>query len=144
MKASNHLATGLTLLIMLAAAIAYDHFCLKPHGNFGAVLLFLVMFGPISFLLWLKENLRDCNARALLRFCLKGMLGAVCVGAAFAGLGLLSNSVFPQGRNIKADVFGIMMTFLVVGGLIPVFVVLTFLRLGIKTLIEKLFARPGS
>jgi FtsH-binding integral membrane protein len=138
MKASNYLATGLTLLIMLAAAIAYDRFYLKPHGSFSAVLLFVVMFGPISFLLWLRENLRDCNARALLRFCLKGMLGAVCVGAAFAGLGLLGNAVSPQGRDIKADVFGVMMTFLVVGGLIPVFVAFTFLRLGIKTLIEKL------
>jgi NhaP-type Na+/H+ or K+/H+ antiporter len=144
MKASNHLATALTLLIMLATAIACDRFYLNPHGNFGAVLLFAVMFGPISFLLWRKENLRDYDPRALLRFCLKGMLGAIGVGAAFASLGLLGDRLSHQGRDIKADVFGIMMTFLVVGGLIPVFVALTFLRLGIKILIERLFGQPRS
>jgi len=124
---------------MLVGAILYDNLYLAPRGGFGATLLVLVMFGPISFLLWLKENLRDCNSRALLKFCLRGVLGAVGVGAVYAGGGFLNGLISPQPGLTGFDAFAAFKVFLVVGALIPVFVAFTFLRLGITRLLERLF-----
>ena len=128
---------------MLSAALSYDFFYLMPRGGvLASTLLFVVLFGPISCLLWNKENLRDCNAKALLKFCIAGVLVALVIGFIFAFHLFIHDSTSGEKAGLKSYL-GAFMIFLVVAGIVPIFVGLSLLRLVIKRALERSF-RVGS
>ncbi len=132
-------ASILTLLLMLGAALSYDFFYLLPRNGVPvATILFVVLFGPISGLLWSKENLRDCNSKALLKFCLIGVLMGLGLGLLFASRVFINDLTSGQKTELNRYL-GSFMIFLVAAGIISIFVGLSFLRLGIKRALGHLF-----
>ena len=124
---------------MFSAAFSYDFFYLMPRSGVPAgTILFVVLFGPISCLLWNKENLRDCNAKSLLKFCIAGVLVALVIGFVFAFHLFIHDSTSGEKAGLKSYL-GAFMIFLVVAGIVPVFVGLSLLRLGIKRALEHSF-----
>jgi len=123
---------------MFSAALSYDFFLMPRSGVPAGTLLFVVLFGPISCLLWNKENLRDCNAKALLKFCIAGVLVALVIGFVLAFHLFIHDSTSGEKTGLKSYL-GAFMIFLVVAGIVPIFVGLSLLRLDIKCALEHSF-----
>lgn len=135
----NTQASLITLALMCAGALAYDHFLL----SFPAMtILFVVLFGPISFLLWRKENLRDYGSKALVKYCGKAILASIGIGAVLAAMVFVQGLMPGEERATPAGLWGAFLIFLVAAGLIPVFILLSLLRLGIRHILDSLFGSP--
>jgi hypothetical protein len=135
----NTQASLITQLFVCGGALAYDYFLLR--GFPAMSILFIVLFGPISFLLWRKENLRDYDSRALLKYCGKGILASIGLAVLSAAGTFLYGFIAPPEEKITAGhIWGAFVIFLVVAGLVPVFVLLSLLRLGIRHVLESLFS----
>ena len=132
----------MTLVLMLAAALLSDKFYFtRTVARFPtASFLFFILFGPISFLLWRKENLRDHSGKDLLKFCWSGV-------AALAGSGIpvaivcfwLEDPSSLREHITESPVWAGLIVLLVLSAVFVTFVLLTFLRLAMKHGLSLLF-----
>jgi hypothetical protein len=135
----NTQASLITLVLMCAGALAYEHFIRVP----AMVILFVVLFGPISFLLWRKENLRDYDSKGLLKYCGKAILVSIGLAILCTVLVFLYSLIGPPDEKITGGhVWGAFVIFVVVAGIVPVFILLSLLRLGIRHALDSLFGSP--
>jgi hypothetical protein len=124
----NTQATFVTLALMLAVALISDVGADVPVGS----LLFFLLFGPISLLLWRKENIRDYTARDLLKFCWSGVALAIAIGIQTTLWFWLQDPPSLREQITESTGWVLLLVFLVVSGIFVVFVLLSFLRLAIK------------
>jgi len=133
-------ATIVTLLLMLVSAVLLDAKMLLPRGGFPAgTFFFIILWGPISFLLWRKENIRDYDAKQLFGYCRAGITASLGMGIWFAIELILNGSRWLEQKIEINGAWSVFAIFLVVAAIFAIFVALSFLRLGVKTLLNWVF-----
>ena len=137
----------MTVVIIILGTIACDALLsryagLKLWALTAVTSGFLVLFGPILLLLWTKENIQDHGAKALLKFCWSGLVLAGAV-AAHGVIHFLFRERPTELKEIMSGATGgVLALVLFVSSILVIFVALSFLRLGVKVGLNKVFGEP--
>ena len=132
----------LTLLLWLACMLWLDFGRDKP-SIFPVGTFLFILFAPICLLLWRKENIRDYNTRTLMKYSAMGLGTAILMAVDYAVLYLLNSSDWNHQRFNMKGVSGILLIFIVAGGIFLFMILLSFMRLGIKHLLGLILGFDG-